>query len=289
VGGARRWLVLVTALLLTACQSAEAAAPRAAAPSGPPAGTWTRGSGADVLDVRPGDHRADDAMILAAATTAATAVSRLWGSAWHRPPVVVAVAGTADMARLSGRAEAATDGLVAVTTLDRVYLDVPSWLALPPAGRQVLLTHEVTHLATGSAGTDLPLWLEEGFADEVALAGSGLTVRAVAAALLDPLRSGRAVPAGLPTDSAFGAGGDVAAQAYAGAWLACRLVATDAGRQALVATYRAAVAGSGTADQRVDRALRDVTGAGTATWTQRWRTALVGLVARGGPAEGVLS
>ena len=196
MGGTRRWVVLAAGLLLTACQPADASAPLAAVPSGSTTGTWTRGSGADVLDVRPGDHRADDAAILTAATAAATAVSRVWGSGWHRPPVVVAVADTATMARLAGRPAAATNGLVAVTTVDRVYLDVPAWLALPPAGRQVLLTHEVTHLATGSAATDLPLWLEEGFADEVALSGSGLTLRAVAAALLDPLAVRRTGPGG---------------------------------------------------------------------------------------------
>lgn len=287
--GARGWLVLAAGLMLTACQPADAAAPRAAVPSASATGAWTRGTGAEVLDVRPGDHRADDATILAAATAAGTAVSRVWGSGWHPPPVVVAVPDTVTMARLAGRPVAATNGLVAVTTLDRVYLDVPAWLALSPAGRQVLLTHEVTHLATGSAATDLPLWLEEGFADEVALSGSGLTVRAVAAALLDPLRSGGSVPAGLPTDSAFASGGDLAAQAYAGAWLACRLVAADDGQRALVATYRAAVAGSGSADQRVDRALRDVTGMGTAGWTRRWDASLLGLVARAGPAESVLA
>ena len=135
--GARGWLVLAAGLLLTACQSADAAAPHAAVPAAAPSGAWTRGTGAEVLDVRPGDHRADDATILAAATAAGTAVSRVWGSGWHRPPVVVAVPDTVTMARLAGRPVAATNGLVAVTTLDRVYLDVPAWLALSPAGRQV--------------------------------------------------------------------------------------------------------------------------------------------------------
>lgn len=43
----------------------------------------------------------------------------------------------------------------------------------PPPGpaRQVLLTHEAVHAATGSVGRDIPLWLVEGYADLVALAG----------------------------------------------------------------------------------------------------------------------
>ena len=293
--GARPGLLLAVALLVTACQSADAVAPVAPPSSASvtpvvEAGRWTRAAGAEVFDVRPGDHTADDRAILSAAAAASAAVTRVWGPQWRRPPVVVAVPDTATLARLAGRTPADTAGLVAVTTVDRVYLDAPAWLALPPVGRQVLLTHEVTHLATGSAVTDLPLWLEEGFADDVALTGSALRLRTVAAALLDRLRAGAAPPSRLPTDADFAAGGTAAgAQAYAGAWLVCRLVATDAGQRALVAVYRAAAAGTGTPYQRVDGALRRVTGAGTAVWTQRWRASLRELVAHGGPAPGVLA
>ena len=246
--GARRWLVLAAGLLLTACQPADAAAPLAARPVR--LGRRVRGPVAaapSVLDVRPGDHRADDAAILAAATAAVTAVSRVVGLR----------AGTARRWSSPSRTPRPWPGWpVALPRprtvwsrsrrVDRVYLDVPAWLALPPAGRQVLLTHEVTHLATGSAATDLPLWLEEGFADEVGPVrvgpdGPGRRGRAARPAAVRRTRSRRV----LPTDSAFAAGGDPAAQAYAGAWLACRLLATDAGQRALVATYRAAVAGPG--------------------------------------------
>ena len=84
---------------------------------------------------------------------------------------------------------------------------MPAWLALPATGRQVLLTHEITHLATGSAGdANVPLWLVEGFADYVGLLRSGLRVDSVAAAVLDPVRSGQPAPAALPADRAFDAG-----------------------------------------------------------------------------------
>jgi hypothetical protein len=242
-----------------------------------------------VLDVRTGPHPTDDAAVLAAATAAAATVTRVWGARWRRPPVVVAVGDTVDLARRGGRDPASTVGLVAVTTVDRVYLDVPAWLALPPTGRQVLLTHEVTHLATGAAGTDLPLWLEEGFADVVGLTGSGLSVRTVAAALLDRVRAGSPLPGRLPGDADFAAVGTVAAQAYAGGWLACRLVAADRGERGLVAVYRAAVAASGPAAQRVDAALRQVTGQGTTAWTARWQASLRALVAHGGPPAGELA
>jgi len=281
-------LVAAAGVLVTGCRAPTPATtvPVAAAR---PAGHETSAPGGTVLDVRAGSHQADDAAVLAATVRAGQAVTQVWGEAWHRPPMVVGVGDTATLARLSGRPVATTVGLVAVTTADRVYLDVPAWLALPAAGRQVLLTHEVTHLATGAATSDLPLWLEEGFADTVGLSGSGLRLRTVAAALLDPVRAGVPPPSTLPSDAAFAAGGTTAAQAYAGAWLACRLVVSRVGIHDLVAVYRAALAGSGSPPARVDAALRAVTGAGTAVWTLRWQAALLADVRRGGPAPGVLA
>ncbi len=285
-------LLLVLAVLggvvLTGCH-----APGPTAALAPRATTdlqhWTRAPGGSVLDVRAGTHAADDTAILAATLRAGQGVTRVWGRQWGSSPTVVAVGDTATMARLSGRPASATVGLVALTTVDRVYLDVPAWLALPPDGRQVLLTHEVTHLATGAAASDLPLWLEEGFADSVGLAGSGLSLRSVAAAVLDPVRAGGPVPAALPTDAAFAAAASTRAQAYAGAWLACRLVVARLGIRALVAVYRTALAGHGTAPARVDAALRAVTGAGTAVWTRRWQASLRADVRAGGPPSGVLA
>lgn len=46
----------------------------------------------------------------------------------------------------------------------------PEAVPAQAAARQVLLTHEAVHVATGSVGRDLPLWLVEGYADLVALA-----------------------------------------------------------------------------------------------------------------------
>jgi len=251
---------------------------------------WSMAGGAAVLDARRTADPADDAEILAATVHAARAVTAVWGQDWRRHPVVVAVDDAGTMARLTGRTAASTAGLVAVTSVDRVYLDVGAWFDLPPVGRQVLITHEVTHLATRSAATDLPLWLEEGFADDVGLAGSGLPVRTVAAAALDPLRDGAAPPPSLPSDAELGAGGSVAPRAYAGAWLACRLLASAVGTRGLVAVYRTAPAGAAVGGAvAVDRALRLVTGVGTATWTQRWRMALQADVRFDGPPLGALA
>ena len=239
---------------------------------------WTSGGGSAVLDVRRGAH--DDGALLAGASRAAAAVTAVWGTGWRRVPVLVATDGGAQLAHLTGRDPASVSGLVAVTTPDRVYVDVPAWLALTAAGRQVLVSHEVTHLATGAAtDPDVPLWLEEGFADYVGFRGSGIPERTAAAALLGPLASGASVPSTFPPDPAFAAGGAVEDRAYAGAWLACRLLAAAVGPRGLVAVYRAAVAGHAGPAANVDAALRAVTGQGTAVWTARWRTSLVSAAA----------
>ncbi len=67
--------------------------------------------------------------------------------------------------------------------------------------------------------------------------------------------------------------------AYEGADLACRVVAEEYGQKALVRLYRLTVAGTGSADQNLDAALRTVTGAGTAAFESAWRARLRALAA----------
>jgi hypothetical protein len=243
---------------------------------------------AAVLDVRAGSadlaRTAQAAGLLGSAQRAVAAVSAVWGTGWRRSPVVVAVGGADDLAHLTGRTTASVTGLVAVTTTDRVYVDMHAYLALSAAGRQVLLSHEVTHLATGAASDPrVPQWLKEGFADYVGFLGSGIGAPIAAAGLLRAVRAGR-VPATLPADAAFSAGALVAADAYAGAWLACGLLAADRGQQILVRVYRATSAGRASPAWNVDAALRAVTGRGTAAWTARWQAWLARLAAPPRPA-----
>jgi hypothetical protein len=143
------------------------------------------------------------------------------------------------------------------------------------------VTHELTHLATGAAATDrVPTWLEEGFADVLGFAGSGIGVRSAAAALLAEVRR-NGPPSGPPKDAqlAGAAGALRQAQAYAGGWLLCRMVADRAGTAALVAVYRDTAAGKGTPSSDVDRAMRVRTGRSLAAWVALWRAELSRLAA----------
>jgi hypothetical protein len=153
---------------------------------------------------------------------------------WKGRVLVVLPASTAELQRLAPEAGDMTD-VAAVATVDRVLVDPESYLQLSATGRQVVLAHELTHLALRSRTTRrTPLWLVEGIADEVGLRGSGLADRTIAQELADEVRRG-VVPRTLPNDADFG--GPRMAQAYEQAWLAVDLLARRYGDKGLLAFY----------------------------------------------------
>ena len=77
-------------------------------------------------------------------------------------------------------------------------------------------------------------------------------------------------PTTLPEDAAFDTTG-TAAQAYEGAWLACRLIAARAGQPALVRFYKLVGASPADADAAVAAALQRVLHETTAAFTAQWR------------------
>ncbi|MFG2876798.1 hypothetical protein ACGFYU_17700 [Streptomyces sp. NPDC048337] len=193
----------------------------------------------------------DLAPIAAEADRAVPAASAAWPRSWAGR-VVVLVPGSLDrMAELLGRPADDYRGLGAVTTgrvgaapapADRVVVNPEGWAELGEEGRRVVLTHEVTHVATRAATTAMtPLWLSEGFADWAAYRGTPTTPEQGAPALARAVRRGE-VPAALPDTGAFAFGGDpdALARAYEGAWLACRLIAEKWGEGALVELYERA-------------------------------------------------
>ncbi len=139
-----------------------------------------------------------------------------------------------------------------------VLLDPISWERATPAGRRVLLVHEIVHVAqseisaagdsTGSlsagheslsAGHDTG-WLSEGFAQEVAYRDIGAKPRGIAPGLLERIaRDGP--PAQLPRPADLHADSVAREDAYALSWLAVRTLRRLAGPDA---TRRAVLAGS---------------------------------------------
>jgi hypothetical protein len=223
---------------------------------------------------RTGGTPARRQAVLDVAARAVASVRAVWGPRWSQPAVVVLVPGSAALAAATDRPAAAVRGLVAVTEPGGVYVDATALGGLSATSQAVLLTHEATHLATGAPeSASSPLWLEEGFADWVGFRSSGVPASVAAADLLAEVRAG-SLPAGLPDDGAFAAGSPGIGAAYAGAWLACTVIAREVGVRGLLAFYRAVVAGRGSPAANVSVALRASTGWSVPDLVRAWRTRL---------------
>ncbi|WSX72272.1 hypothetical protein OHA44_28320 [Streptomyces sp. NBC_00144] len=220
--------------------------------------------------------------VAAVADRAVPAVDKAWHRKWAGRVVVLVPSSLDAMGALLGSPAATYRGIAAVTTgeaggsgaapADRVIVNPEAYAQLGQLGRQVVITHESTHVATRTAtSAATPLWLSEGFADWVAYRGTGSSPRETAPELQRTVRSG-SLPATLPTDAdfAFSDSADRLARAYEGGWLACRLIAEHWGEQKLTDFYRA-VGAHGQRDGAVEEAMNDVLGTDPDAFTARWR------------------
>lgn len=166
------------------------------------------------------------------ADRACRTVAEVWGPV---RAVIVVPATDAEAATLAGTE--ATVGLAALATQGRVIILPAGYARLSAVGRDVVITHELTHVATGATrGGRVPMWLSEGFADYVGYRHAGIAVRVAAAELAAEVRAG-ALPSALPGPADFAPGAPRLAQAYEEAWLACRYIAERFGEKALVRLY----------------------------------------------------
>ncbi|MEU6284748.1 hypothetical protein [Streptomyces sp. NPDC047028] len=213
---------------------------------------------------------------------AVPAVSGAWGTDWARRVVVLVPRTLQGMAGLLGSPASDYRGIAAVTTgevggsgkapADRVVVNPEAYAVLGDLGKQVVLTHETTHVATRAHTTPAtPLWLSEGYADWIGYLDTGRTAAEAAPELARAVRAGH-TPAGLPADGDFAFTGDPAklARAYEGGWLACRMIAAHWGRSRLDAFYRA-VGDHGERSGALPQALNQVLGTTPAAFTARWR------------------
>jgi hypothetical protein len=147
---------------------------------------------------------------------------------------------------------------------DRIVIAPGTFARLSALGRDVVLTHELTHVATGGARDGrTPIWLIEGLADYVGYKSVRVTVRSAARELRGEVSRGR-LPDRLPGRADFGAESDRLAQTYEEAWLACRLVAERYGEADLLRLYRAA-------GERPETAFQHVLGIDERDFTAMWR------------------
>jgi hypothetical protein len=160
---------------------------------------------------------------------------------------------------------------------------------LSEEGRQVVLTHEATHVATREQTTAAtPMWLSEGLADWAGYRESDLTPRQAAPELTRAVTDKRAghgaesALRALPADDDFRFGNDPErlARAYEGGWLACRMVAQQWGDDRLVALYKRAGRENGGKRPGMDAALRAVLDVDQKEFTARWRAYVTRELAR---------
>ncbi|MEU6774468.1 hypothetical protein [Streptomyces sp. NPDC046759] len=245
-------------------------------------GPVTAFRGAHSLVLGTGRTSADLRRYAALADRAVPAVSRAWGSGWTRHVVVLVPRSLQGMARLLGSPAANYRGIAAVTTgeaggsgnapADRVVVNPDAYAILGDLGKQVVLTHETTHVATRAHTTAAtPLWLSEGYADWIGYLGTGRRPAEVAPELTRAVQDGHP-PTALPADKDFGftSAPSELAQAYEGGWLACRMIADHWGTARLDAFYRAV------GDHRkragaVENALEKVLGTTPGAFTEQWQ------------------
>jgi hypothetical protein len=223
---------------------------------------------------------------LALGDLAVSRVRSVWTSGWNARLVLVVPTTATQMAEQVGQdprqvaqVAAVTDGPIATTGragADRVVVNPGAFATLEAKGRQVVVTHEATHVAV-RATTDrpVPLWLSEGLADYVGYRDIGATRSQVAAALLDRVRAGSG-PKALPDAADFDPSRSTIAPSYNAAWLAvCRIV-DGRGEAGLVRYYRAVATtprgtrAPGDPDANAKVAFPAVLGTTQAAFTRDW-------------------
>ncbi|MEV6755685.1 hypothetical protein [Streptomyces sp. NPDC051214] len=248
--------------------------------------TSVRGAHSLVLGVGRGERERTTLREYAAlADRAVPLVRDAWQGRWPQRVVVMVPKSLDGMAGLLGAPASGYQGIAAVTTgetggsggapADRIIVNPEAYGVLGDFGKQVVLTHEATHVATrADTSPATPLWLSEGFADWVGYRGTGRTA-AQAAPELRRAVQGERLPGALPEDDDFGFSGDAGklAQAYEGSWLACRMIADQWGEERLTDFYEA-VGERKLRPGAVEDGLRDVLDISLEEFTAQWRTYL---------------
>lgn len=165
---------------------------------------------------------------------------------------------------------AAADGSTSSSAPVRIHLNPEVMAGMAPAGRAIVLAHELTHVATSAHRSIAAPWLVEGFADWVALRGADTPVRTLAGRAVEHARE-HGLPDELPGADAFAADGSDLQVAYEQAWLACRVLARSVGVERFLAMREEVDRGRDTDATLVDAGMSHP------DLVRRWRTELARL------------
>lgn len=206
---------------------------------------------------------------LADALDAVAPVEQVWGK--NAVPTRVHLTAPATAAEFTELTGSTSDAVPALTRPDgRVVIHPDLWGRASAPGRQVVLTHEVTHVALGQGGwPDVPRWVVEGSAEFTAYRRTELAPERIAPSVARRVRAGDG-PTGPPSETQM-AGPD----GYSLAWTWCQYLVSRSGQAVFVRFVRRAGRNATAAGTR--RAFRATYGvdpgalaAGYSTWLASW-------------------
>jgi hypothetical protein len=217
--------------------------------------------------------------LLQAADRAYGQVGAAWTGTWERKAVILVPRDQDEAERLVGARDLSRVAAVASSSVEsgsteaekvlgnRIVVNTSNVVRYNPLNLQILLTHEMTHVATRTLGDGVPLLLVEGFADYAALKPVGFSFASTRPALNQRVDSG-SFDGLLPSDAEFRSGD--AAVAYDEGSAFCQWVAATFGSGKLQALYREFRGSGSTSRSELDRGFKDVLGISRRTAERRW-------------------
>ena len=207
-------------------------------------------------------------------------VAGFWSARWPRTTVVVLPSAARLLDPLAGTASGSDQ--VAVTMwasgsdgpVIRVLMNPGVYDQMPTLARQIVLRHEITHVAQDALPRDnVPTWLTEGMADYVGYRGSGVSDSLVGSQLFAQVRASGA-PEDLPAESQFDLdrAGEERRVAYQSGWAFCKMLVDSYGEDTLVPFYVAVSKGDGPAEERLNSAADEVLGTTYDDLRAQWRS-----------------
>jgi hypothetical protein len=211
--------------------------------------------------------------LLQAAERAYGQVEATWPSRWDRKVVILVPRDEAEAERLVARDLSRVAALVHAqssngrTLGNRLVVNASKLPGYDPLNLQLVITHEMTHVATYTLGDGVPLLLVEGFADYTALRPHRLSLAESRPVLAGQVEEGR-FTGRLPSN------GDLLGRntplAYDAASSFCQWVADSFGEQRLRELYRVLAVSSAPGAANLDRGLRRVLGLSRRAAEARW-------------------
>jgi hypothetical protein len=215
--------------------------------------------------------------LLQVADRAYAQVGAAWTGRWERKAVILVPNDEREAERLVGARNLARVAAVASSSVEsgaservlgnRIVVNTDNVAHYNNLNLQVLITHEMTHVATRTLGDGVPLLLVEGFADWAALAPLGYPLAVTRPNLARRVREGR-FDGVLPRDDQFR--GSDAAVAYDEGSAFCLWVADTYGAGKLQALYREFHGSNPPSKAELDRGFERVLHMSRRTAQSRW-------------------